>query len=106
MMQGPWRAVWVAAFLAAAAAFSGIAGRAQQLPSDGAVRITQQDFKKLIASKNVAIVDTRNLDVYRMGHIPGAVLLPVEGLATWPPEYAKVVDQLKASNRPVVTYCA
>src|SRR5438309_5802278 len=47
-----------------------------------APRITQQDFKKLVASNNVLIVDTRNADAYETSHIPGAVLLPLEGLMT------------------------
>jgi len=71
-----------------------------------APRITQQDFKKLVASKNVLIVDTRNVDAYETSHIPGAVLLPLEGLATWPAEYEKVAQMIQKSRKPVVTYCA
>src|SRR5207237_10267301 len=54
-----------------------------------APRITQQDFKKLVAAKNVVIVDTRNADAYPQGHIPGALLLPLEGTLTWPESYEK-----------------
>jgi rhodanese-related sulfurtransferase len=71
-----------------------------------APRITQQDFKKLVASKNVLIVDTRNVDAYETSHIPGAVLLPLEGLAAWPAEYEKVAQMIQKSRKPVVTYCA
>ena len=71
-----------------------------------APRITQQDFKKLIAAKNVVIVDTRVEDVFELGHIPGAVKLPLEGRLTWPDEYEKTVAKLIASKKPVVTYCA
>jgi rhodanese-related sulfurtransferase len=71
-----------------------------------APRITQADFKKLVAAKNVVIVDTRVADVFELGHIPGALLLPLEGAMTWPEEYEKTVAKLIASKKPVVTYCA
>jgi predicted sulfurtransferase len=71
-----------------------------------APRISQQDFKKLIADKNVVIVDTRNEDVFPMGHIPGAIKLPLEGQMTWPAEYEKTAEMLVKTPKPVVTYCA
>jgi rhodanese-related sulfurtransferase len=71
-----------------------------------APRISQADFKKLIAAKNVVIVDTRVADVFELGHIPGALLLPLEGSMTWPEEYEKTVVKLIATTKPVVTYCA
>jgi predicted sulfurtransferase len=71
-----------------------------------APRISQQDFKKLIAARNVIIVDTRIADVYTLGHIPGAVLLPLEGTLTWPESYEKTVSTLIATKKAVVTYCA
>jgi len=71
-----------------------------------APRISQQDFKKLIAAKNVVIVDTRVADVFELGHIPGAVQLPLEGRLTWLESYEKTVSMLIASKKPVVTYCA
>jgi rhodanese-related sulfurtransferase len=71
-----------------------------------APRITQADFKKLIAAKNVVIVDTRVVEAFEAGHIPGALLLPLEGAMTWPEEYEKTVAKLIATKRPVVTYCA
>lgn len=55
---------------------------AQLAPSDGAPRISQAEFKKLRATKKVVIVDTRTRDAYDSGHIPGAILLPVEGRQT------------------------
>ena len=88
--------------LLAAAAFAAV----QLVPSDGAPRISQQDFKKLLAARAVVVVDTRNEDVYERGHIPGAILLPLEGLQIWPDEYAKTVETLKASKKRIVTYCA
>ena len=72
-----------------------------------APRISQQDFKKLIAAKNVVIVDTRVADVFDQGHIPGALQLPLEGRMTWPDDYEKtVVPLLLKTKKPVVVYCA
>jgi rhodanese-related sulfurtransferase len=80
---------------------------AQAAPSyDGAPRITQKDFKKLVAAKNVIIVDTRTPEAYALGHIPGAILLPLEGQMTWPQEYEKTAEMLVKAKKPVVTYCA
>jgi rhodanese-related sulfurtransferase len=72
-----------------------------------APRISQEDFKKLFTSKSVVIVDTRSESAYSAGHIPGALLLPLEGLPAWPEQYEKtVVSGLLAANKPIVTYCA
>ena len=71
-----------------------------------APRITQQEFKKLFAAKNVIIVDTRSEDQFAQGHIPGAVKLPLEGRLTWPDSYEKTVATLLATKKPVVAYCA
>ena len=73
---------------------------------DAAPRITQDEFKKLRAAGNVIIVDTRNPDAYAISHIPGAVLLPLEGLQIWPADYEKTFLMLKAAKKPIVTYCA
>jgi rhodanese-related sulfurtransferase len=76
------------------------------LPQIDAPRISQQDFKKLIAANKVIIVDTRVADVFPQGHIPGAVLLPLEGALTWPESYEKTVSTLIATKKVVVVYCA
>jgi predicted sulfurtransferase len=80
--------------------------RAQGADAIDAPRISQQDFKKLLAAKNVVVVDTRNADEFARGHMPGAVLLPLEGQLTWPPEFEKTVAMLQATKKPVVAYCA
>jgi rhodanese-related sulfurtransferase len=79
---------------------------AQGADAIDAPRISQQDFKKLIAAKNVIIVDTRQPDAFAQGHIPGAVLLPLEGQLTWPEAYEKTVATLLKAKMAVVTYCA
>ena len=71
-----------------------------------APRISQQGFKKLIAAKNVIIVDTRNEDAFPGGHIPGAIKLPLEGKLTWGDAYEKTAEMLVKTAKPVVTYCA
>jgi rhodanese-related sulfurtransferase len=79
---------------------------AQAIPSDDAPRISQQDFKKLRAADNVIVVDTRNAEAFRQGHIPGAILLPLEGLQIWLEEYDGTVEKLKTAKKPIVAYCA
>ena len=81
-------------------------GAAQNPDAIDAPRISLQDFKKLVAAKNVVVVDTRNPEEFKARHIAGALLLPLEGQLTWPEEYEPVVKQLIASKKPVVTYCA
>jgi len=77
------------------------------MPPDTAPRISQQDFKKLLAGKNVIVLDTRNEDVYKLGHIPGALLLPLEGLETFDePQYTPLINSLKTAKKPIVAYCA
>jgi rhodanese-related sulfurtransferase len=91
------------AFFFALAALMPSTARAQGID---APRITQAEFKKLLAAKNVVVVDTRHVDLFELGHIPGALLLPLEGAMTWPEEYEKTVARLVATRKPVVTYCA
>jgi predicted sulfurtransferase len=81
-------------------------GVAQGPDAIDAPRIDQSAFKKLIAANNVVIVDTRNEGSFAEGHMPGALLLPLEGQMTWPESYEKTVAKLIASKKPVVTYCA
>lgn len=87
-------------------AFAPLRGRDQGADAIDAPRISMPDFKKLVAAKNVVIVDTRNADEFKAGHIAGALFLPLEGRLTWPDEYESVVKQLLATTKPVVTYCA
>lgn len=71
-----------------------------------APRITQQAFKKLVAANNVVIVDTRNIDLFDISHMRGALPLPLEGRLTWPDAYEKTVAILLKTKKPVVAYCA
>jgi rhodanese-related sulfurtransferase len=83
-----------------------LAQKGEERGMDGAARITQAQFKKLIAAKTVIIVDTRNADAFAQGHIPAAHLLPLEGRMTWPMEFEKFAQSLEKTTKTVVTYCA
>ena len=81
--------------------------RAQaQADAIDAPRITQQEFRKLVAANNVVIVDTRNTDEYEKSHIRGALPLPLEGRLTWLDQYEQTVAILQKTKKPVVVYCA
>ena len=99
-MRTPFITAWVVAALVAMLP-AAVRGQGIDAP-----RITQAEFKKLLAAKNVVVVDTRHADLFELGHIPGALLLPLEGAMTWPEEYEKTVARLVATRKPVVTYCA
>jgi predicted sulfurtransferase len=90
----------------AAALLAPAPAAAQGADAIDAPRISMADFKTLVAARNVIVVDTRNADVFPLGHIAGALLLPLEGRLTWDDKYEAVVTQLIASRKPVVTYCA
>ena len=79
---------------------------AQSADAIDAPRISQQAFKKLVASNTVVIVDTRNIDAFDESHMRGALPLPLEGRLTWPDAYEKTVAILQKTKKPVVVYCA
>jgi phage shock protein E len=65
---------------------------------DSVPRISQEDFKKLLAADKVLVLDVRTEEAYRNGHIPGALSMP----------FLKVEDrvqELKAAKKPIVAYC-
>jgi 3-mercaptopyruvate sulfurtransferase SseA len=64
-----------------------------------APRITVADLKKLQADGNVVVVDVRDAESYKAGHIPGAVSIPLDQLASH-------VAGLREAKTPIVTYCA
>jgi len=96
----------MAALAVVLVAFAPAAAGGQSADAIDAPRISMDEFKKLVAARNVVIVDTRNPDEFKAGHIAGARFLPLEGRLTWPEDYEPVVKQLIASKKPVVTYCA
>lgn len=67
-------------------------------PAD-APRITYDEFAALHGSGAVLVVDVREPQFFEMGHIPGAVSIP---LAT----IRERAAGLAGDGRPIVTYCA
>lgn len=93
-----WAAALAVAALATGALAPGSLVPAVQAQAD-AGRMSLAEFKALLDQGKVVVLDVRGADAYRAGHIPGAVLVPLETVAGRAAEYAKV-------TRPIVTYCA
>ena len=64
-----------------------------------APRISLAELKKLQATNSVVVIDVRAQSSYEEGHIPGAISMPLETLAS------RVAD-LKRFDKPVVAYCS
>ena len=62
-------------------------------------RVSQKDFKKLLQSGEIVVLDIRDVGSYGAGHIPGALLMPEETLENH-------LAELKASKKPIVAYCS
>lgn len=97
----------VGAFLCGLAlALAGLGLRAQsssQTPTDplAVPRISQADFKALLATGDAYVVDVRSAVTYAAGHIPGAVSVPYDEMLD------RADDVLeRAGKRAVVTYCS
>jgi predicted methyltransferase len=46
--------------------------------ADPTLRISMEEFTKLVSTGTVAIVDVRDAESYAAGHIPGAMLIPLD----------------------------
>ena len=64
---------------------------------EGARRITAQELHNLWEKDEVLIVDTRNEEFFKQGHIRGSVLIPYN-------EFSSRADGLPKSKM-IVTYC-
>jgi precorrin-6B methylase 2 len=97
---------WLLVLRPAAPASSGTAA-AQTAKADdanadwksAALRISVTDFKQLLAKGDVLVLDVRDEESYRRGHLPGAILVPLDTVATRATELTK-------EKRPIVTYCS
>jgi 3-mercaptopyruvate sulfurtransferase SseA len=98
MTRVRWATVLALTVLASGALSTGHLTPAVFAQADAA-RISLAEFKKLLDQDKVVVLDVRGADAYRAGHIPGAVLVPLETVAGRAAEYAKVA-------KPIVTYCA
>jgi len=65
------------------------------------LRISVDEFKRLSAEGRVLVLDVRDPQSYRQGHLPGAVLMTPEELST-PDGIAK----LNGEQRLIVAYCS
>ncbi len=66
-------------------------------PADEARRITAEELHKLWEKKDVLIIDTRGEPDYKAGHIPGAISVPANTVAT-------KVEELPRTKM-IVAYC-
>jgi predicted sulfurtransferase len=66
-------------------------------PADEARRITAEELHKLWEKQDVLIIDTRGEPEYKVGHIPGAVSVPANTVAT-------KVEELPRTKM-IVAYC-
>jgi rhodanese-related sulfurtransferase len=62
-------------------------------------RITLAEAKKAIDARTVVVVDIRDPYSYAAGHIPGAILIPLQ-------DVVRRAGELRAAKKPVITYCA
>jgi 3-mercaptopyruvate sulfurtransferase SseA len=62
-------------------------------------RISVADLKKLVDRQAVLVLDVRDAGSYAAGHLPGAILVPLESLE-------QDLAMLRREKRPIVTYCS
>lgn len=63
-------------------------------------RIDQEEAKRMMDTQDVVVLDVRELAEYNSGHIPGAVLLPVETIAK-----DTAAEVIPGTNMTVLVYC-
>jgi Rhodanese-like domain len=78
-----------------------IPGPADAAPTEAQLaavpRIEPADLLQKIESKQVTLIDVRDVDSYRTRHIPGALQIPLSFIAGEVPYLPK--------DKPIVTYC-
>jgi len=62
-------------------------------------RVTVAELSKLHASGAVTVVDVRDTDSFKAGHVPGALSIPLD-------QVPANVARLKSARKPLVFYCA
>ena len=67
-------------------------------------RTTVAELKALIAKGEgqVVIVDVRSVEGYRLGHLPGAIAVPLDTVA----DRAAELKALSGGTKAIVTYCS
>jgi rhodanese-related sulfurtransferase len=84
--------------LAAALVFAAAAVAAAQYAPG---RMEIDEFRKLHAAGKILVVDVRDEQSFRNGHIPASINIPLGEH-----ERAEHFNTLKGEKRPIVTYCA
>ena len=73
---------------------------AQQVTDEASVpRMSLSEFKKAWDAGAVLVLDVRDAGSYAEGHIPGAMLLPLDALQ-------RKVAELKRARTLIVAYCS
>jgi len=70
-----------------------------QIPFPDIERVQRADLVRLLEAAEVIVVDVRSTGEFAAGHIPGATSVPLDTIVTRAPD-------LRAGNRPIVTYCS
>lgn len=65
------------------------------------LRIAVDDFRRLLAANQVVVVDVRDDESFRRGHLPGAILITPEEIGD-----GNGAERLRGERRPIVTYCS
>ena len=63
-------------------------------------QITQEEAKEMMDTQEVIILDVREQDEYDSGHIPGAVLLPVNSI-----DETRAAQVIPTKDTTVLVYC-
>jgi predicted methyltransferase len=66
---------------------------------DPALRISVKEFAQLSSTARVTVIDVRDQGMFAKGHIPNAVLIPLEDIEA-------SVERLRSLTPPFVTYCS
>ena len=69
----------------------------QESPGDGVRRITTVELRELMEKGKAIVVDVRNEDAYKAGHIKGARLIPSTDILAHAGELPR--------DKMIVTYC-
>ncbi len=62
-------------------------------------RMPLEEFKRLLAANAIIVVDVRSPEAYVQGHIPGAISMPLDTVASRAAALGKV-------QKTIVTYCS
>jgi 3-mercaptopyruvate sulfurtransferase SseA len=78
-----------------------VSAQPQDPPDDlsKVTRIEMLAFSRLLQMDQLLVIDVRDAESYRLGHIPGAVSVPLD-------QIPRRAEELRGSKKPIVTYCS